>query len=57
MTSEIFYKDKWVPLSNMQFARLIDLVIEAVRDRVGYWFPDTIDGREADRFVNKREST
>ena len=145
MTSEIFYKDKWVPLNNTQFAGLIDLVvevgcgtattpadkdfaarmvrlkkekfwpgrgirieedfpdleeqkfwarvfldtaravfdrrvgrhehafwqtlciyqayatgrlfIEAVRDRVGYWFPDTIDGREADRFVNKRESS
>ena len=33
------------------------LFIEAVRDRVGYWFPDTIDHREFDRVVNKTERT
>ena len=33
------------------------LFIEAVRDQVGYWFPDTIDHREFDLVVNEKEST
>ena len=33
------------------------LFSDAVRDRVGSWFPDTIDHREFDRVVNEKEST